>query len=607
MKRNSQFFGLAVLILSLLLLAGCNPAEPAAPTHTLPPSPPAAVAPSETPAPSQTPPARELLTYAQLFGGFDPGSPVDELALAIPENAALPAYQFEGRLELTAEATTGQQTMLKGDLSDAPESAYLPEFDHEFVQEGSYLVPVQRGLLISDHPYWNLMLEPGRVWQEPGDQGFSRASFPFALVWKGSNAVFNGTMTFLFDEDEVSQVWYQVTQETSISLSLDLWGLVPASYHPGPVENAKEVRQSFQDELENLFPTRPIEQLADDYPDLGIDLAAFGDGVTPKNMTWYGFVVDGVNYVGGCQTRYGAYPYCEYLRAPSYSTAKSAFVSVALMRLAQKYDPALPDLLIKDFVPEAADSAGDWSQVTFNNTLDMATGNYRSAEFMADDESWDSDPFWSATYYNDLIAAAFGAPQRADPGTRWVYRTADTFILTAALQNYLESVQGADADIYDFVVAEVYQPLKMEPGVFSVMRTQDDNWQGQPYGGMGQWWVPDDLAKITTLLNVDHGVIAGEQVLHPDILAAALQQNPDDRGVIIGTNFKYNNAFWANFYPESRGYGCGFWVTEMQGYSGIVVALFPNGTSYYYASDGREFTWDAALRESSKIVPLCKP
>jgi hypothetical protein len=35
------------------------------------------------------------------------------------------------------------------------------------------------------------------------------------------------------------------------------------------------------------------------------------------------------------------------------------------------------------------------------------------------------------------------------------------------------------------------------------------------------------------------------------------------------------------------------------------VALFPNGSMYYYASDNREFTWDAALKEANKIAPYC--
>jgi hypothetical protein len=81
-----------------------------------------------------------------------------------------------------------------------------------------------------------------------------------------------------------------------------------------------------------------------------------------------------------------------------------------------------------------------------------------------------------------------------------------------------------------------------------------------------------------------------------------LQRDPDDRGVDTPWG-KYNNAFWANRYN----FGCEFWITEMQGYSGIVVVLMPNGTTYYYASDNREFTWDAALREADKIVSFCQP
>jgi hypothetical protein len=43
----------------------------------------------------------------------------------------------------------------------------------------------------------------------------------------------------------------------------------------------------------------------------------------------------------------------------------------------------------------------------------------------------------------------------------------------------------------------------------------------------------------------------------------------------------------------------------MEGVSGNVVALFPNGVTYYYFSDNQEFTWDAALKEVNKIKPLC--
>ena len=594
MSTHPKLITLAILF---ILLTACGKAAPTA----IP------IPPTDIPNPTPTPPgtgnvARATLTYDNLMTGFDAASPIDEAALTLPAGAAPPDHTFEGRLELRGEATTGEMSVLRGNPDLEPEESHLPEFDFEFVQRDGYLIPARRGLIIADHLYWNYILEPGRVWQENGDQGYSRASFPFALVWKGSNAVLNGTMTFLFDDEGISKVWYQITQETTISFSADMWGLLDASYHPGPVADADQLRDDFARELAARFPTRPIEQLAEDYP--GVDASAFGRGVSPKNMTWYGFVVNGINYVSGCQTRYGEYPYCESMRAPSYSTAKSAFVGVALMRLAQKYNSAAPDLLVKDYVPEAAGSPGDWSAVTFNHVLDMATGNYESAEFMVDEEHWDTDPFWSKEYYAEKIAAAFNWPHSADPGTQWVYRSSDTFILTRALGNYLDTLEGPGTDIFEFVVNEVYKPLKMGPGVLTTLRTKDDNWQGQPVGLSGIWWIPDDLAKIANFLNADGGAVDGQQILHPDLLAAALQSDPNDRGVDTPWG-KYNNAFWANSYGAPDGFDCEFWITEMQGYSGIVVVLMPNGASYYYASDGREFTWDAAVREADKIRSHC--
>jgi CubicO group peptidase (beta-lactamase class C family) len=136
------------------------------------------------------------------------------------------------------------------------------------------------------------------------------------------------------------------------------------------------------------------------------------------------------------------------------------------------------------------------------------------------------------------------------------------------------------------------------------MRTADNDWQGQAEGGYGQWWIPDDIARLGTLL-LGGGKINGEQTLHEELLAASLQQNPEDRGVSIDSRRMYNNAFWANQYLPSDGFDCELWASQMLGVSGNVVVLFPNGITYYYFSDNQEFTWDAALRESDMIIPLC--
>ena len=601
MSRLSIWF--IVMVLLPMLVVGCGlgeqPAGPVAPVLTATRATPVTLVPTATAGTGNV--SRLVLTYEELMNGFDFDGPMDEVAFALPVDAAPPEHTFEGRLELLGEGAGGDMQLLRGSLE--PEDAHLPEFDFTFVQHEGHLIPTQRGLIIAEHPHWNYILEPGRVWREEGDQGFSRASFPFALVWKGSNATLNGTMTFLFDGEGVSKVWYQITQETTTYTRANFWGLLEATYHPGPVEGADQVRTAYVQELASRLPTRPIEQLAEDYP--GVDVSAFGRGVTPEHMTWYGLVVDGVNYVGGCRTRLGPYAYCESMRATSYSTAKSAFVSVALMALAQKYGPEVADLRIADYVPETADSPGDWQKVAANHTIDMATGNYKSAGYMVDEDGPQMGEFFDAQPYAARIAAALDWPNSDKPGKQWVYRTCDTFILTRALHNYLQSQAGPGADIFQFVVDEVYKPLQLGPGAHTTMRTADDNWQGQAEGGYGLWWIPDDIAKIATLLNNDGGQVGGVQVLHPGLLAAGMQQDPRDRGVEIDRRRMYNNAFWAQRYGRADGYDCEFWVPQMLGISGNAVVLMPNGTTYYYFSDNQEFTWDAAIRESNKISPHC--
>ena len=590
-----------ILLILIAILWGCTPAI--AKVTDLPPI--------ETLSPASTMQAvapvptiqllRSLLTYEDLMNRRPANSPMDESALAYPSNATPGDHSFEGHLILTWDSGDGQIEHLRGELDSELQS--MPSFAIDFVQSENYLIPVQRASIIPEHLGWNIIVEPGRVWQEPGDQSFSRASFPFALVVKGGNATFNGTMTFLFDDRQVSPVWYQVTQETTSYVRANMWGFYSADYQPKSVTNADEISASFADELAGRFPTKPIESLAEDYPN--VDVTAFGKGVTPQHMTWYGFVINGVNYVGGCQTRFGAYPYCEYMRATSYSTAKSGFVSVALMRLAQVYDPKVTESLVKDYLPETADSPGDWEMVTFGNVIDMSTGNYRSASRMGDENSDQMGEFFVSQPYAERMSIALNWPNARQPGKQWVYRTSDTFILTRAMQNYLQAQLGTDADIFDFVVDEVYRPLGMGPGVMSSMRTADNNWNGQPEGGYGVWWIPDDMAKLNSLL-VNGGQINGQQALHPNLLATALQQNPDDRGVTIDSWNMYNNAFWATRYSASDKYTCEYWVPTMQGVSGNVVALFPNGTIYYYFSDNQEFIWTAAMNESNKLIPFCE-
>jgi len=138
---------------------------------------------------SDSPSTRMDLTYSDLITGFDPEGIISEDALRMPDDVHPSPHAFKGRLELLSEPDAGEAAVLSGSLPDAYQ--HLPEFNFSFIQLDDYLIPIQRGLIITDQSTFDYILEPGHIWLEEGDQGFSRASLPFALVSKGNNALFN--------------------------------------------------------------------------------------------------------------------------------------------------------------------------------------------------------------------------------------------------------------------------------------------------------------------------------------------------------------------------------------------------------------------------------
>jgi len=77
-----------------------------------------------------------------------------------------------------------ERQILRDDFGDDSTSnspwRHLPSFSFQFVQNGSYLIPVPQGLVITGSAAWNYIAGPGRVWQEKSDHGYMRASLPFA-------------------------------------------------------------------------------------------------------------------------------------------------------------------------------------------------------------------------------------------------------------------------------------------------------------------------------------------------------------------------------------------------------------------------------------------
>jgi hypothetical protein len=568
---------------------------------------------------------RSFLTYAELFSNTPPASPVDDSAgFAVPSNAAPPSQSFEGTLTLSDAASRGSFRLLRDDQkidtgTDSP-FRHLASFSFQFVQNGSYLIPVRQGLVITGSPAWNYIVGPGRVWQEDGDHGYMRASLPFALVLRNQNCVHNGEMTFLFRNKKsphVSQVRYQITQETCEYFKFNMWGQLLATYIPRKVRGADEVRKATAAEMANRLPTKPFSALAADYPNSGLNLVNFMSGrKSPEDVTTYGLFLNGVHYVGNCQTRYGMYAFCDNMRFGSYSVAKSAFAGLALIWLGQQYGSSIYRELIRNHVPEYVDG-GDWTNVTFANTSDMATGNYISTKEEGDEDGPQENAFIDAEPYAEKIKGAFTPfPHKANPGTTFVYQSSATFILTQAMNRYLQERQGDGADIFNSIRDMVYKPIHLSQGGLTTLRT-DNSPAGKPFGGWGLYFIQDDVAKLGHLLNNSGGMIDGKQVLEPIRLKESLFRTADASSVSLSVpwsetpvpnTYRYHNYFWARHMTtaEFPQYHCDFWVPLMSGYGGNSVLLLPNGATFYIFSDGDEWEWFGAVNEINKIAPLCR-
>ena len=528
---------------------------------------------------------------------------------APPAGARAPSHVFEGRLHLGESLPGGGFRVLLdryGDArSDGGAARRLPGLDIELVQDGDVLIPAARGPLHSSHPQWEFVIEPGRVWDQDGDGEWTRAALPFALEERNANCMHNGVLTFLFGTGgRISHVAFEIAHETCAYFQFDAWGLVQARYEPQVSPRRAALVAAWGRESVGRIPTRPIATLAVDHP--GVDAAQFGSAaeVKPADMTLYGVLVDGVHYTGGCNTRFGPYPYCDELDLPSYSVAKTLVGGIAAMRAAA-IDPAVPAMPIARLVPECA--GGGWDGVTVADALNMATGHYESDADQADEGNADLLPFFLAEDHATRIRfACRHYPRRVEPGERWVYHTSDSYLLGTALAAWYRGRSGAGADFFQgLLVVPIWQGLGLSPTAAATRRTRDA--VRQPFTGYGLTLKRDDVVKLARFLVAGDGDIGGQPVIDPVMLRAGLERDPARPGLRADSDtLRYRNAFWAWNAQQTLGCAAPVWIPFMSGFGGIIVALLPNGIVYYYFSDGGAFSWARAVREADRIHPLCR-
>jgi len=197
----------------------------------------------------------------------------------------------------------------------------LPDFTLEFLTHGDHLVPAIRTIIWSSDRRFGIILSPGRIWSEPGDQGLSRASFPFAIVNPLNNGTLNGLATFVFDDARVSSLRAQITQETMAWARYDYWGQVPMTYAAATIPDEARLRAQFESEQRLEVLIKPWSALPIVEPSPALD--AFDGSAVADDISVSGLVIDGVLYAKDCHTRSGPYPYCRHMRHGVFSVTKS--------------------------------------------------------------------------------------------------------------------------------------------------------------------------------------------------------------------------------------------------------------------------------------------
>jgi len=559
----------------------------------------------------QPPAQRDQLTAAELLAtSTQRTAPVDN-AYLMPIGQSVPAlHTLEGTLSVPEFRMIYERSPEDAAITtSAP--ALFPGFSVSFYTYASYLVPVQREQLIPPGmgSAWSIILSPGKIWSEPGDNGLSRASFPFALVASDSNETHNGVATFLYDDQYISSVYLQITQETAAWQKTDFWGQASMKYTPGVVAGRDTLAERFARQMDQQIPILSWSDLEAKYPALALD--TFAGGLDPTEISATGLVLDGKIYMPPCQTRYGEFPYCRAMRHGSFSASKSMGAAIALLRLAEKYGEGVFDLKIIDYV-QATNNASGWRPVTFRDALNMATGigngpKWRVAPnlMMVDENSRLYNDFSQAKSAQDKLKVAFSYNIYPwGPGEIARYNSSTLFILSAAMDSYLKSMEGPQADIWKMVTEEVYNPIGIMYAP-ALRTTEPDGSQGLPVLAYGLYPTVEELARIATLLQ-NSGRYQGQQILHAGKLAEALRLT-GKRGLPTGDRTRYGDttylmSFWADSYKSVDGNY--FLIPYMSGYGGNRLVLAPNGVSSFRFTDSMNYDTSPLIRAAEAVQPF---
>lgn len=572
------------------------------------------------------PPARAAahLGAQQLILGQAEAGLTDNAAFVPPADAA-PAHEaFAGVLELDETPMITEPKLLQQPHVLGREVARFPGVRLGFFTVDGDLVPqtqdvIRSGSVGRGTSYWDIIVQPGRVWSEPADQGWSRAAFPFALVHSLENDTHNGLATFLYRHGEVSKVRFQIVQQTAPYYVPDYfvaWGTLAARLDRRPIAAEEALAARYRKSVRQAVRFAPWSDLA---AQVGADRIADFDNALPRaDGVAAGLDYQGTFYLKYCDSAAGPLPWCDRARFGVWSATKALANETALLRLAQKYGREVFEAKIRDYVPAAAAYPG-WRAVRFIDAINMATGVGNGSTRRDPNDIGDGylDPTYAQWYEapsgDEKVAALLrsGKVYPWGPGQVARYRDQDMFVLGVAMYQYLKRKEGPHAEIWSMLEKEVYEPIGIAYAPTTRTIESDDR-RGQPLMAFGYFPTLGDMVKIARLYQ-DGGAAKGAQILYrPAIEALSAGEAP--RGLPTGVQRKfgetrYFQAFWQTAF---QGLGhCTLYVPAMEGWGGDLVVLMPHHLSAVRIA--KSPTEHAALAEdptsmlvvADRLAPFC--
>lgn len=526
------------------------------------------------------------LSVSDLQAAHWSGSLIANSAFAPTANAAAARKPFVGTLSLFETRMTTLPTAFTSATILGRDPQLFPAVKLAFFTEENDLVPVTQEVSLAGsvgrgRSYWDLIVQPGAVWSMPGDDGWSRAGFPFALVNSLEGETHNGVATFAYRGGTVTNVRVQIVQQTAPFYVVDYFtaaAQIAAKWSPGPPAGIEVARRRYHATLRDRLPTARWDDLEAKIPK--DHLANFDDGKA-ADIVVSALDYNGILYLKACNTIAGPLPWCERSRFGVWSATKALVTETALLRLAQKYGPGIFAERIVDFVPQAAIFPG-WTNVRFADAANMATGLGNGSlihdpNHILDGGLENYSPWYEAHTKEQKIRAALAgsSPFPWGPGQVARYRDQDIFILGVAMDDYIKRKEGAAASIWTMLLREVFEPIGIH--VAPINKTLESVGRGrQPLMAFGYYPTISDIVRITRLYQ-NVGAYKARQLLYAPTIADILARTstpglPTGELTPSGEIF-YSNTFWRAPYRTQQ--GCQLYYPQMEGWGGTVIALFP--------------------------------